>query len=119
MATNAQITHVFVGVPVTNFGSARTWYEQFFGRPPDVIPKDDEAVWQVTTTGLMYIVADREGAGRGLVAIAVMDLEGFLAELAGRGLEIPSTEAAGSEPMNAAFHDPDGNTIKVFAAPDT
>jgi hypothetical protein len=51
--------------------------------------------------------------------IAVGNLERCLAELAGRGLEIPPTETVGSEPMNAVFHDPDGNTIKVFAAPDT
>jgi hypothetical protein len=54
MATGTLITHVFVGVPVTNYASARKWYEQFFGRPPDVVPKEDEAVWQVTTTGLIY-----------------------------------------------------------------
>jgi glyoxylase I family protein len=107
------------GVPVTNYASARTWYEQFFGRPPDVAPKEDEAVWQVTTTGLIYIVADRQRAGSGLVVIAVSDLERGLAALAGRGLEIPPTEAVGSEPMKAVFHDPDGNTITVFAAPDT
>jgi catechol 2,3-dioxygenase-like lactoylglutathione lyase family enzyme len=119
MATGTLITHVFVGVPVTNYASARIWYEQFFGRPPDVVPKEDEAVWQVTTTGLIYIVADRKRAGRGLVVIAVSDLGRCLAELAGRGLEIPATETVGSEPMNVVFHDPDGNTIKVFAAPDT
>jgi catechol 2,3-dioxygenase-like lactoylglutathione lyase family enzyme len=119
MATGALITHVFVGVPVTNYASGRRWYEQFFGRPPDVVPKEDEAVWQITTTGLIYIVADKQRAGRALVVIAVRDLERFLAALAGRGLEIPPTETAGNEPMNAVFHDPDGNTIKVFAAPDT
>lgn len=119
MATGTLITHAFVGIPVTNYESARTWYEQFFGRPPDVLPKEDEAVWQVTTTGLIYIVADRQRAGHGLVVIAVRDLERCLAGLAGRGLEIPPTETVGSEPMNVVFHDPDGNTIKVFAAPDT
>jgi predicted enzyme related to lactoylglutathione lyase len=119
MSTATVITHVFVGIPVTNCASARTWYEQFFGRPPDIVPKEDEAVWQVTTTGLIYIAADRQRAGRGLVVLAVNDLERCLAELAGRGLEIPPTETDGGEPMNAVFHDPDGNTIKVFAAPDT
>jgi catechol 2,3-dioxygenase-like lactoylglutathione lyase family enzyme len=119
MSTATVVTHVFVGIPVTNYASARTWYERFFGRPPDVVPKEDEAVWQVTTTGLIYIVADRQRAGRGLVVLAVSDLERWLAELAGRGLEIPPTETAGGEPMNAVFHDPDGNTIKVFASPAT
>jgi predicted enzyme related to lactoylglutathione lyase len=119
MATGALITHVFVGVPVTNFASARTWYEQFFGRPPDVVPNEDEAVWQVTTTSLIYIVADRQRAGRGLVVIAVSDLERCLADLEARGVHIPPTETTGSEPMNVVFHDPDGNTIKVFAAPET
>jgi catechol 2,3-dioxygenase-like lactoylglutathione lyase family enzyme len=117
MATGALIPHVFVGIPVTNYASARTWYEQFFGCPPDVLPKEDEAVWNLSTTGSIYIVADRRRAGRALVVLAVSDLERFRAELAGRGLEIPPTESVGSEPMNTVFHDPDGNTIKVFATP--
>jgi hypothetical protein len=79
----------------------------------------DEAVWQVTTTGLIYIVADRERAGRGLVVIAVSHLERCLAELAGRGLEIPPAETVAIEPTKAVFHDPDGNTITVFAAHET
>jgi hypothetical protein len=119
MATGTWITHVFVGVPVTNYASARAWYEQFFGRPPDLLPKADEAVWQVTPTGLIYVVADRQRAGDGLVAVAVPDLARALAELAGRGLEIPPTQKVGNEPSNVVFHDPDGNAIKVFAAPDT
>ena len=113
------ITHVFVGIPVANYAAARTWYEQFFGRPPNVVPKEAEAFWQVTTTGLIYIVADRERAGRGLVVIAVSDLERYLADLEARGLQIPPTASVGDEPMNVVFHDPDGNTIKVFAAPET
>jgi predicted enzyme related to lactoylglutathione lyase len=119
MANGALITHVFVGIPVTNYASARSWYEQLFGRPPDNVPKEDEAVWHVTTTGLIYIVADRRRAGRGLIVLAVSDLERFLAELAGRGLKIPRTQTVSSEPMNAVLHDPDGNTIKVFAVPTT
>ena len=51
--------------------------------------------------------------------IAVKDLEGYLAELAGRGLEIPPSESVGGEPMNAVFHDQDGNTMKLFAGPET
>jgi predicted enzyme related to lactoylglutathione lyase len=117
MATDALMTHLFVGVPVASYAPARAWYEQFFGRPPDVFPKEDEAIWQVTTTGLIYIVADKQRAGHGLVVIAVHDLELCLAELAMRGVEIPPTESVGGEPMNVVFHDPDGNTIKVFAVP--
>ena len=113
------IAHVFVGVPVTNFASARAWYEQFFGRPPDGVPMEGEAVWQATTTGSLYIVADRKRAGRGLVVIAVDDLERCCVELAARGLEIPPMQSVGGEPVNVVLHDPDGNTIKVFAGPDT
>jgi hypothetical protein len=85
MAAGSLITHVFVGVPVTNYASARTWYEQFFGRPPDVVTKEDDAVWQVTTTGLICIVADRQRAGRRLVVIAVSDLDMTCVLLSWRG----------------------------------
>jgi hypothetical protein len=44
-------THLFAGVAVSDFAAARRWYEALFGRPPDMLPKEGEAVWHVTTSG--------------------------------------------------------------------
>ena len=50
-------------------------------------PGADEAVWQLASTGLICVVADRIRAGSSLLTVAVDKLEEHLAELAER--EIP------------------------------
>ena len=57
------ITHLFVGVAVSEFDTASRWYEALLGRPPDMLPKGREAVWHVTALGSMYITADPARAG--------------------------------------------------------
>jgi len=110
-----QITHVFAGVAVTDYESARNWYERLLGRPPDMLPMKDEAVWRLASTASIYVVADTERAGSGLVTIAVNDLEAQLAELAEHG--IPSADARADGPRKVVVNDPDGNTIAFFHDP--
>ena len=65
------ITHLFAGVAVSDFASARPWYEALFGSRPDMLPMEGEAVWHVTTSGSVYVTADPPRAGSALVTIAV------------------------------------------------
>jgi predicted enzyme related to lactoylglutathione lyase len=109
-------THVFAGLPVSNYEAALSWYEQLLGRSPDRLPKAGEAVWQLTATSLLYIVEDIPRAGGGLVTIAVSDLDEHLAELAERGIPVHS-ETLANGIRKAAASDPDGNTLGFFEAP--
>src|SRR5580698_2140719 len=78
---------LFAGVAVTDVDTVSPWYERLFGRPADIIPNDDEAMWRVTAdAGWLYLVADGERAGRSLVAISVADLDAELALLRERGI---------------------------------
>jgi catechol 2,3-dioxygenase-like lactoylglutathione lyase family enzyme len=108
------VTHVFAGVAVTDYEPALDWYERLLGRPPDVIPKDDEAVWQLTSSALLYIVADSARAGTGLVTLAVDDLDAHLAGLARRGLAPGQIDTGTAAGRKAVVSDPDGNTITFF-----
>lgn len=111
-----EMTHVFAGLAVSDYESARGWYERLLGRPADMLPKADEAVWQLSSTGLIYIVADRSRAGRGLVTVAVDGLEEHLAELAKR--EIPThIDSVSGGVKKVVVRDPDGNTISFFEDP--
>jgi hypothetical protein len=47
---------VFAGIPTADFTSALPWYERFLGEPPDRFAKEDEAVWQLADTRLIYLV---------------------------------------------------------------
>jgi catechol 2,3-dioxygenase-like lactoylglutathione lyase family enzyme len=110
-----EVSFAFTGLPVTDFEAARGWYERVLGRPPDRLPKRDEAVWQLTATSLVYVVADEARAGNGLLTMAVDRLDEQLAELARLGIPT-QTEVLANGVRKATVRDPDGNTISFFEA---
>ena len=113
---------LFSGVATADLSTATAWYEKLVGRPADIIVNENEVMWRITDGGWLYVVVDKERAGRGLTAIAVGDLDQALTEVTERGLAAPSVETAGSAGRKASFVDPDGNTtslLEVGTAPAT
>jgi catechol 2,3-dioxygenase-like lactoylglutathione lyase family enzyme len=110
------ITHCFAGVPVSDFRSARSWYERLFGRAPDLVPHENEVAWQVVGAGWVYVVRDADRAGRALLTLLVDDLELQIAELAERGLATSEIETLPGKARKAVIADPDGNSV-TFAQP--
>jgi hypothetical protein len=47
------ITELFAGIATADYEKALAWYERLVGRPPDMIPNENEAVLQLTETGLV------------------------------------------------------------------
>ena len=111
------ITHVFAGVPVVDRDAAVEWYERIAGRPPDLIPNEDEAAWQLSDTGWLYVVADQSAAGSALHTLLVDDLDGFIAGLAARGIAAGAVETIGPGVRRAIVTDPDGNRLNVGQPP--
>lgn len=89
------VTYVFAGIPVAHRDAAAGWYERLIGRPPDLVPNDDEAAWRLTETGWIYIVVDAGRAGSALNTLLVDDLDAFLAGLAERGIMTSPVETIG------------------------
>jgi len=83
------VTYIFGGIAVTDFTAASGWYERLFGRPPDMLPHDQEAIWRLTSGGAVYLVRDPERAGKCLVTLAVADLEAHVSRLRAEGLASP------------------------------
>jgi predicted enzyme related to lactoylglutathione lyase len=102
---------LFAGVSVTDLETALEWYQLLLGRPCDIIVNDDEVMWRVADSGWVYVVIDRQRAGKALVALAVADLDATLAEIADRGLRSSPIEIVGDGGRKATFSDPDGNLI--------
>ena len=109
MSTN----YLFAGVAVADYDAALSWYQRFFGRAPDVIVTEHEAMWQVTETGWIYVVADSARAGKALVTLLVDDLDQHVAELQQRGLEPSAIETAPGLYRKAALTDPEGNRLSI------
>jgi catechol 2,3-dioxygenase-like lactoylglutathione lyase family enzyme len=106
------IEHVFAGVAVSDYDASAAWYERLLGRPPDLIPKAGEAAWRLSGSGWIYIVADAERAGRGLITVTVDDLDAQLAELEQREVEIADTRTVPDVVRTALVVDPDGSRIQ-------
>jgi catechol 2,3-dioxygenase-like lactoylglutathione lyase family enzyme len=105
---------LFAGVPVAEIASARAWYERLLGRPPDLIPNENEVAWQLAEEGWIYVVEDEARAGRSLLTLVVDDLDRELAVLTERGA--PAGRVAEGVVRKLEITDPDGNKI-TFGQP--
>lgn len=105
---------LFASVPVADLHTAVPWYEQLFGRPPDIAPNESEVMWHVSEDGWLYLVQDAERAGRTVVTISVSDLEQVIGELAERGIRPGQVEAVGEAGRRSTSVDLDGNVISLI-----
>jgi glyoxylase I family protein len=105
---------LFASVPVADLHAAVPWYEQLFGRPPDIVPNENEVMWRVSEDGWLYVIQDTERAGRTVVTISVSDLEKVIGELAGRGIRPGQIEAVGEAGRKSTTVDLDGNAISLI-----
>jgi hypothetical protein len=69
----------FAGVVTADIATAKAWYERLFGRPPDMLPHDREACWQLVGDAWFYVVEDGMEAGKGLLTLLVDDLDDVVA----------------------------------------
>ena len=110
------MNHVFAGIGVSDLAGAREWWERLVGRPPDLIPNDNEFCWQLTESGWIYLIGDRRRAGKGLVTVLVDDLDAEIAGMAERGIEAGEVRDLPGLVRSTTVTDPDGNEIQ-FAQP--
>jgi len=109
-----QIINVRANVAVANHAAATAWYAHLFGREADSRPMDGLAEWDITATSGLQVSQDAARAGTSTVTLVVNDLEACVADLRGRGIEVPDV-TVGTGARFVQFTDPDGNTL-VFAA---
>ena len=109
------VNQMFAGATVSDYDVALAWYKRFMGRPPDFFPNEKEAVWQVTDTGWIYIVAgDSTRAGSGLLTLMVENLEARIAEIAHRGIEVGEIDWVVPGSVRSVWiTDPEGNRIQI------
>lgn len=115
--TWVSVSQVFAGIPVADRDAAVGWYERFAGRPPDLIPNENEAAWQMNKTGWIYVIADAARAGSALHTLLVNDLDAFVVGLAERGIAAGPVETIDGAVRFTIVNDPDGNRLKVGQPP--
>jgi predicted enzyme related to lactoylglutathione lyase len=106
-------TETFAGIAVRDRARAIEFYERLLGKPPFMYPNDDEAAWQVTEGGWLYVVHDLERAGSSLATLLVDDLDADLERWAQAGIAVSAVEDIPGAVRIAEILDPDGNRIQV------
>jgi catechol 2,3-dioxygenase-like lactoylglutathione lyase family enzyme len=109
--------HLFAGIPVSDRDAAVAWYERLLGRPPDLVPNEEEAAWQLTGAGWICVIADEQHAGSARHTLLVDDLDAFLNALTERGIEAGPIEIVSGSVRTTVVSDPDGNLLKVGQPP--
>lgn len=102
---------LFAGVPVSDFGRARAWYERLLGSEPSFEPHATEAVWQIAEHRYVYILESPEHAGHGMHTLFVDDLDARVEAAGGRGVEPALQETYANGVRKVTYRDPDGNEI--------
>jgi hypothetical protein len=102
---------LFAGVPVTDFASARSWYERLLCSPPAFFPHDTEAVWAIAEHRYLYIVEQPQHAGHAMNTLFVDDLDAVVAEISNQGLEPAKLEQYPNGVRKITYRDADGNEI--------
>jgi calcineurin-like phosphoesterase/predicted enzyme related to lactoylglutathione lyase len=110
-------TDVFASIPVGDRDAAVSWYGRLLGRPPDLIPNEDEAAWRITDSGWIYVIADAARAGSSLQTLLVADLDALLASVAARGVAIGPVDVMSNGVRHTTLTDPDGNRLKLGQVP--
>jgi len=108
--------HLFAGLRVRDFRTARGWYERLLGKP-SFFPRATEAVWTLAEDRSIYIVEDADGAGRSVVTVFLDDLDTYVAAIAARGLEPDERETYSNGVRKVTYRDPDGNEVGFGGAP--
>lgn len=107
------VTEVFAGVAVSDRDAAIEFYERLLGAPPTMLPNDDEAAWQLTGGGWLYVVRDADRAGGSVVTLLVDDLDERLAAAAAAGIELGPVEPVAEGVRSTWITDPDGNRLQI------
>jgi predicted enzyme related to lactoylglutathione lyase len=108
---------LFAGFPVKDYSSSLAWYERLFGCPPAFLPNDIEAVWELAEQRYVFIKLLPEQAGHAFSLFFLSDLDGFIAQIAERGLHPTKRETLSNGVRKVIYNDPDGNEIGFGGAP--
>jgi catechol 2,3-dioxygenase-like lactoylglutathione lyase family enzyme len=110
MSTPPPFGYLFAGIAVADLAAEVDWFSRLFGRPPDILPNADEAMWGATGSGSVYLVRRSDRAGHAHLTLAVDDVDRWAADLAGRGIEALRVETVPAG-QKLVLADPEGNEI--------
>ena len=116
MAAPPPFGYLFAGIAVADLAAEIDWFSRLFGRPPDILPNADEAMWAATGSGSVYLVRRPDRAGSAHVTLGVNRLDRWIAGLARRGIAAGRIETVPAG-RKLVLADPEGNEINLAEVP--
>jgi catechol 2,3-dioxygenase-like lactoylglutathione lyase family enzyme len=107
------VDFVLAVVAVSDIEAGRAWYTAVFGREPDNNPMPNLAEWQVTDGAWVQVTEDPVRAGKGMLNLAVSDIEEGARELREKGLATGEIIEANKGVRLCPLADPDDNMIQL------
>lgn len=109
--------YLFAGIPVADYAVALGWYRQLLGKEPAFYPTETEAAWELGECRYLYVEQRTDRRGQSVVTLLVDDLDGEIAQIAGRGIKPVKEETYDNGVRKVIFHDPEGNEIGFGPSP--
>jgi catechol 2,3-dioxygenase-like lactoylglutathione lyase family enzyme len=109
---------LFAGIRVSDYATARQWYERLLGGEPTMLPHDTEAVWELGEHRHVYIVEDAANPGGAAVTIFVDNFDTRVAAIAANGIEPDERETYSNGVRKAIYRDADGNEVGFGGPPE-
>lgn len=116
VSTPPPFGYLFAGIAVADLDAEVEWFSRLFGRPPDILPNTNEAMWTATVSGSVYLVRRPDRAGHAHLTLAVDDADRWVSELAARGIEPVRIEPVPAG-RKLVLADPEGNEIGLAELP--
>ncbi|MDQ3724134.1 MAG: VOC family protein [Actinomycetota bacterium] len=107
---------LYAGIRVSDYETAKPWYERLLGAEPSFIAHATEAVWELAEHCSLFIVEDADGAGRAIHTILVDDLDALVADITSRGIEPDERFTYPGKARKAIYRDADGNELGFGSA---
>ncbi len=111
-------THLFAGIRVSDYETARAWYKRLLGAEPTFLPHATEGGWELAEHRYLFINEDADAAGRALHTIFVDDLDEVVGAIRSRGIEPDELVTYPGKARKAIYRDADGNEIGYGGALD-
>lgn len=108
---------LYAGICVSDYATARQWYECLLGSEPTFLAHETEAVWELAEGRSIFIEEDAKRAGHALHTIIAGDLDSLVSEIASRGITPAERETYSNGVRKAIYRDADGNEIGFGGAP--
>ena len=109
------VLNAIASVAVRNLTSSIPWYEQLFGRAPDLRPAPELAQWHFEHGGGLQVYQLFERAGKGSATLAVSNLDEQTARLRRLGID-PGKTLVNPQVRVVMIKDPDGNSLAFAEA---